>query len=842
MKTLFGKLLISFGVIILLMIVSVLTSFYLVYSSSYEKQIIEENSLQTQFVARSLQAFINAAYKEVESLSFNSDIISMNTQRQTPALAGSVQRNDYFELLYAQGMDGMQTGRSAGNLGNRKERWWFIRMEQLRQPFISESYYSISTDMPVTSVFYPIKDGQEMIGIMAGDIKLSALHEMVVEMAVEGSYSFILDGKGVVVAHPNKTYQEEMYNYAKFTKTVTVKDAAGKPIQNAQGNVTEEQPLTLSQAYKSAITDMMKGNQGSVKFEEAGKVIYLDYRSVPINGTSDPWYALSVRDRNIAMRTRNTVIIAILASSAVIILIAMLIVSFIAKTISSPIKKIHLFLEKVKDGDLSEKVTVISHDEIGNLADYFNLTIEKIRNLIGTMKHKIDALTNTEHELSSNMEKTSESIDQISVDFEGMKSKMSKQEESATEADKAVKKIKDNIDNLNKLIEEQSESINTSSSAVEEMTANIHSVSNTLIENGKNVNELTEASENGKTGVQAVAEKIKEIAKDSEGLLEINSVMNRIASQTNLLSMNAAIEAAHAGEAGRGFAVVADEIRKLAESSGQQSKTTVAMLKKIKASIDSITVSSEDVLSRFEVIDTKVKTVSTHEENIRNAMEEQETGGKQILESMSRLKEISVTVKKGANEMLESGEQLNRQTSEFIGISKESMSGMNEIVNGAMMEIKSAVTLVNEMSSENSRNFEDLKIESTKFKVESKNELKKIIVVDDEETVLNLTKSSLEKNYEITTANSGKAALDLFFHGYVPNLVLLDLSMPEMGGWDTLIKIRDISKLHQTSIAIYTTSEDPQDRAKAKEMGAVDYIIKPLGKIELLERVKKLIN
>jgi CheY-like chemotaxis protein len=170
------------------------------------------------------------------------------------------------------------------------------------------------------------------------------------------------------------------------------------------------------------------------------------------------------------------------------------------------------------------------------------------------------------------------------------------------------------------------------------------------------------------------------------------------------------------------------------------------------------------------------------------------------------------------------------------------MSGLNDIVNGAMKEIKIAVTHVDEMSSENSKNFEELKTESQKFKTDVKGEKKKIIVVDDEETVLTLTKSMLEADYDVTTVNSGKAALTLFFQGYVPDLALLDLSMPELGGWDTMKRIRDISRLHTTKIAIYSTSDDQQDRDKAREMGAVDFIHKPVKKSELLDKVKRLIN
>ena len=208
-------------------------------------------------------------------------------------------------------------------------------------------------------------------------------------------------------------------------------------------------------------------------------------------------------------------------------------------------------------------------------------------------------------------------------------------------------------ESLNTHVSEQSVAVTQSSAAIEEMIANIQSVSNSLHKNTENVKDLQEASEIGHVGINGIAKDIQEITHESESLLAINSVMQNISSQTNLLSMNAAIEAAHAGEAGKGFAVVADEIRKLAESSSAQSKTISTVLKKIKSSIDTITKSTEDILKKFDAIDEGVKIVAEQDTSILNAMDEQGQGSKQILQAMSRLNELTHGVKNEAHQMVE---------------------------------------------------------------------------------------------------------------------------------------------------------------------------------------------
>jgi len=222
-------------------------------------------------------------------------------------------------------------------------------------------------------------------------------------------------------------------------------------------------------------------------------------------------------------------------------------------------------------------------------------------------------------------------------------------------------------------------------------------------------------------------------------------------------------------------------------------------------------------------------------------MEEQEVGGKQILEAISRLRDLTSSVKKGSDNMRESGETLVQQTDGFIKTSKETAEGMNEILKG-INQINVSVSHVNEMSLENNKNFESLKQETERFKDTSGNEKKKILMVDDDNIHLEMVKNVLQDEYDISTATSGKDALGLFYQGLVPQLILLDLVMPEMDGWGTFNRIKAIGGLHETPIAFFTVSNDPKDIKRAQEMGAVDYIKKPFDKDDLVKRIGKILN
>jgi methyl-accepting chemotaxis protein len=557
-------------------------------------------------------------------------------------------------------------------------------------------YMESGKEILLISLAVPIKNKGKPVGVIGIDLDLAVIQDRIGKLRPFGDgVAVAFSNKGIVVGHidPSRVGKQ---------MRETERDTVGNLLPDFAAAVEAGRPHYL--------VSRRPGFNNNIHIV-----------AVPIAFGKTPakWsVAVGCTDKTIMAPVMALTGITVIVGVAVILVIS-LGAFFVARTISKPIIYTMNMLKDISEGegDLTHNLTVNTKDEMEELAHYFNRTLEKIRNLVIIIKQKAVSLFDIGNELASNMTETAAAVNEITANIQSIKGRVLNQSASVTETNATMEQVTVNIEKLSVHVNRQGDSVAQSSSAIEKMLANIQSVTQTLVKNMDNVEELINSSEVGKKGLQEVAADIQEIARESEGLLEINEVMQNIASQTNLLSMNAAIEAAHAGEAGKGFAVVADEIRKLAENSGEQSKITTAVLKKIKDSIDKITNSTENVLNKFEAIDGGVRTVSEQEEGIRNNMEGQSVGSKQILETISLLNEITRMVKGSSEEMLEGSKQVIQESKNLEMATQEITSGMNEMAKGAD-HINVAVSRVNEICGINKENIDVLVSEVAKFKVE----------------------------------------------------------------------------------------------------------------------------
>jgi methyl-accepting chemotaxis protein len=551
---------------------------------------------------------------------------------------------------------------------------------------------AVGVAFPFLNYSVPIfQNGRVIGGLVARTNALSFSDIMKKIKGRGGSYAFMINGAGTTIAH---ALRPEVVNKGENTIEVAKTDPSFQPIADAMSKMLEQK-------------------QGSLSYSFGGKNLLCGFTPIPGH---DMILVMSA-DKDVLLKEVYIMRIIIFIIMGAAVIIGFIASILLANSIARPMRQIRDMMHFVGEGDLTHSIEIKSKDEIGDLARYFNDTNQKIKGLILMIKRQASILHDIGGDLSSNMTETAAAMNQITGNIQGIKTRVIDQSASVTETNATMEQITINIDKLNHHVEKQTNSVAQSSSSIEEMLANIQSVTATLVKNTENVNSLTEASEAGHSGLRDVSADIQEIARESEGLLEINAVMENIASQTNLLSMNAAIEAAHAGEAGKGFAVVADEIRKLAENSGEQSKTISAVLKKMKSAIDKISVSTDKVIKRFEVIDSGVKVVAEQEENIRNAMEEQGQGSQQILEAISFLHEVTLQVKSGSMEMMEGSHEVINESRNLETVTEEISGGMNEMASGAE-QINVAVNRVNEITIQNRENIEILVEEVSHFKLD----------------------------------------------------------------------------------------------------------------------------
>ena len=372
------------------------------------------------------------------------------------------------------------------------------------------------------------------------------------------------------------------------------------------------------------------------------------------------------------------------------------------------IRTIRIRHEQNMNGDYTARtVAAETRDDVGLLIQASNTAAGSVRELLHTFKNHIVASDDDAQGLASAMAETSSAIEAISENILSVKGTVLEQSAGVEEAQSIFGQIVKRIDTLDDSINRQAEALSSSSAAVEQMVANIKSVSDIMEQNSQTANTLEQASSEGQKRVALSVETSKRILDESSSLIEASKIIQTIASQTNLLAMNAAIEAAHAGESGRGFSVVADEIRKLAEESNMQGKKIATQLKAFESSIGEVAAHTEDVQKEFSSIQKLTQTVRDQGELVKRAMQEQTEGSTQVLAAMQEINNLSEDVRSGSSEMKTGGAEIIAEISKLAEITQDLSNAMNNITSSSE-EIKLAASDITDRTVKNKINLDNL--------------------------------------------------------------------------------------------------------------------------------------